>query len=245
MLSPNFISRCYRAPAGSRSSASARCARGQADHPLLAAGAQDGIDAVMPFKRQGSSAAGHKVRDNAKAFEALQRVAPQPYRDTLDTAELSLFQKSQLLNSVLRQRLVLDAEQQDHRRARGAAVSAVAITNASSLRRCARTCPTAPPRWCAAAGRSAYRNSRRVVRATVDVRRDATGTAGWNNYVSVGAVHADPVLGEYRRRKANLVRLLTVMVDDLGTKLPMHRVDGCHPQRWSRRRPAITRPSTS
>ena len=53
--------------------------------------------------------------------------------------------------------------------------------------------------------------------------------ASRNNYVSIGAVYADPVLGEYRRRKANFARLLAVMVDDLGSKLPMHHVERLAP----------------
>jgi hypothetical protein len=51
----------------------------------------------------------------------------------------------------------------------------------------------------------------------------------YNNYVSVGAVYADPVLKEYRRRKANFARLLAVMVDDLGTKLPMFHAERLRP----------------
>lgn len=44
-----------------------------------------------------------------------------------------------------------------------------------------------------------------------------------NNYVAVGSFLPDPTLGQYRRRKANFARLHAVMLDDLGTKLPLSR----------------------
>ncbi len=42
-----------------------------------------------------------------------------------------------------------------------------------------------------------------------------------NNYVAVSSFVPDPVLGQYRRRKANFARLHAVMLDDLGTKLAL------------------------
>jgi hypothetical protein len=100
----------YRAPAGSLSTSRRDTAHAvkRAIRPLLKT--PDGLDAVMPFKRLGSDVTGHRISDNAKAFEALQRVAPEPYRSTLATVELSLFHKSQLLNAVLREEYILDSK---------------------------------------------------------------------------------------------------------------------------------------
>lgn len=46
-----------------------------------------------------------------------------------------------------------------------------------------------------------------------------------NTYTAVSSFRPDPVLGEYRRRKANFARLHAVMLDDLGTKLAMRHAD--------------------
>ena len=42
-------------------------------------------------------------------IRALQFAAPEPYRSTLAMADLSLFRKSQLLDTVLREQFILDA----------------------------------------------------------------------------------------------------------------------------------------
>lgn len=56
-----------------------------------------------------------------------------------------------------------------------------------------------------------------------------TARATTNNYVVVSSFMPDPTLGQYRRRKANFVRLHAVMVDDLGTKLPLASVERLKP----------------
>lgn len=54
-----------------------------------------------------------------------------------------------------------------------------------------------------------------------------------NNYAAVSSFLPDPVLGEYRRRKANFARLHAVMLDDLGdgpgAKLPLRHADRLPP----------------
>lgn len=56
-----------------------------------------------------------------------------------------------------------------------------------------------------------------------------TARATTNNYVAVSSFLPDPVLAQYRRRKATFARLHAVMLDDLGdglgAKLPMRHAD--------------------
>lgn len=56
-----------------------------------------------------------------------------------------------------------------------------------------------------------------------------TARATSNNYVVVSSFLPDPIIGQYRRRKANFARLHAVMVDDLGTKLPLANVERLKP----------------
>jgi hypothetical protein len=48
-----------------------------------------------------------------------------------------------------------------------------------------------------------------------------TARATTNNYVAVSSFLPDPTVAQYRRRKSNFARLHAVMLDDLGTKLPL------------------------
>ena len=106
----NFTLIEYRPPAGSVSTSrrdTVHAVKRAIRHLLKT---PDGLDAVMPFKRLGSDVTGHRISDNGKAFEALQRSAPEPLRSALATVELSLFHKSQLLNAVLREAYILDSK---------------------------------------------------------------------------------------------------------------------------------------
>lgn len=64
-------------------------------------------EAIAPFKTNGN-VLGHKVLDDGKAVEELIRVAPEPFKSTLGMAHLSLYEKIQGLNAVLRNQYEMD-----------------------------------------------------------------------------------------------------------------------------------------
>ncbi len=63
--------------------------------------------AIAPYKSNGE-VYGHKVLDNSKAVEELIRVAPDHLKPVLEIGSLSLYEKSQALDQVLRKEFVMD-----------------------------------------------------------------------------------------------------------------------------------------
>lgn len=64
--------------------------------------------AIKPFKTNGD-VFGHKVLDDGEAVKALAKVAPDNLRAVLEHAGLSLYEKTQQLNAVMRSQWVMDS----------------------------------------------------------------------------------------------------------------------------------------
>jgi hypothetical protein len=67
----------------------------------------EGEEIVTRYKANGS-VNGHKVIDDADCARKLADVAPEALKSAMDTTLLSVFQKAQIVNGLLRSQWVLD-----------------------------------------------------------------------------------------------------------------------------------------
>ena len=63
--------------------------------------------AVKPFKTNGD-VFGHKVLDDWEAVKALAKAAPENLRTVLESSGLSLYEKTQQMNAVMRSQWMMD-----------------------------------------------------------------------------------------------------------------------------------------